>query len=52
MNPSIQLLHTIEILRNELNQMSKERNLTDPDIIKTSQLLDTFLVEHIKSVRK
>ena len=41
-----ELHHQIEKLRKKLNDLSKHKPLTDPEVIETSQMLDELLNEY------
>lgn len=42
----------IEELRQELNQLAKERELTDPEVVAASRMLDAALNEYYRLLQK
>jgi hypothetical protein len=48
----IYLQEMIEKLRTELYAISKEKSLTDPEVVRASQMLDVLLVEYQKMLRE
>ncbi|AIF52959.1 aspartyl-phosphate phosphatase Spo0E family protein [Pelosinus sp. UFO1] len=45
------LQEMIEKLRTELYKISQEKLLTDPEVVRASQMLDVLLVEYQKLLR-
>jgi hypothetical protein len=46
-----ELAEIIETLRIKLNAISKDKSLTDPEVIGASQMLDVLLVQYQKILR-
>ena len=46
-----EVLKVVEGLRKKLNQMSREKELTDPEVISASQMLDVALNEYQKIMK-
>ena len=51
MSDLLYLQEMIEKLRAELHIISKGKSLTDPEVVKVSEKLDTLLVEYQKMLR-
>ncbi|WCK55416.1 aspartyl-phosphate phosphatase Spo0E family protein [Aneurinibacillus sp. Ricciae_BoGa-3] len=50
MNDKLALLKRIEELRKELNQATKDKTLSDPEIVLISQSLDKLLTQYHKLI--
>lgn len=51
MSEFIELQEMIEKLRTELYHIAQGKVLTDPEVIRASQMLDVLLVEYQKMIR-
>ncbi|MBP2642468.1 MAG: Spo0E like sporulation regulatory protein [Firmicutes bacterium] len=47
-----EILNIIEGLREKLGKMSKEKALTDPEVVSASQMLDAVLNEYQKLMKE